>query len=401
MRPLGPAGAPFLVADAGSGVKLRAGVSVSITVLDRLSPGLYTVLAGGQVLRARTDAVLSPGSVLLARVERNEGGPGLLFRLVPGQGGSAGPDRGLDAVIAQLGLRPDAAGRLAASALLAEVQTVTAAALVRVRKAALGGKAGDEGPAGDEGGEMEERARLAARMEAKGLGATAEAVDLLVELSGGGSGSGGSGEEGARGGNAGRQGDANVPSGAPGSAPPAEPPAAMELSGADWEKALARFLARLCFASADALPDAAASRATQGLSPSSAFLGLFNHTRAEHDDWITVPFRFSLDLVEFAGSFHILLPYMPGGPGRIEASFTSLARGANENGRTSSTGPRRWKFGLSFGEGRPRLVLRGCESAGARRSLAELRRGLEAAGCELALAAGEDAAGPREVDLHA
>ena len=182
MRPLGPAGAPLLLADAGSGAQLRTGVSVSVTVLERLSPGRYAIVAGGLILRARTDAVLQPGSVLRARVERADGGPGLVLRLLPDKPQAAGLQDGLDALLARSGLQADAAGRLAAAALLTQGEAAAAGALARVRKAVLDGRASAALEDGDK--DAEDRARLAARMEAKGLGATADAVDLLLGLSG-------------------------------------------------------------------------------------------------------------------------------------------------------------------------------------------------------------------------
>ena len=114
MRTIGPADAPFLVPNAGQGAELRAGVSVSVTVLERISPGLYRVVAGSKSLTASSASELSPGSVFRARVEKAPQGPGLVLRLLP----ERGSDEGLARLLRGTGLPLDAATRLAGLALL-------------------------------------------------------------------------------------------------------------------------------------------------------------------------------------------------------------------------------------------------------------------------------------------
>lgn len=74
----------------------------------------------------------------------------------------------------------------------------------------------------------------------------------------------------------------------------------------------------------------------------SETLVLFNHARGPEGSWVIVPFRFSLDAIDFAGSFRILLPYARGGSGRLEAVFTA----------SSVAGLEEWGTYLSFGGGR-------------------------------------------------
>jgi len=360
MRPLGFSGAPSLLIDAGSGATLRAGVSVSVTVLDRASPGLYRILAGGEVLMARSEIPLEAGSILKARVEKLPGLSGLLLRLEP-QPRSQGPAaQGLDALLSRLQLPSDIATRLAASALLAEGLAPTQASILRVKRA-LAGVASAGGQVGKEAGSPE--ARLAARMEAKGLEATPEALSSLLAAGDGrsGSGQGGQGREGR-----GKEGQEHAPGGQGEARKEAEGAMATERSAAvdgDSSRTAASGLVERC------LPAEGLSRSlgaflrglctrTAGAADGAgdAALGLYNHARADSGGRVIVPFRFSLDSVAFTGSFHILLPYIVGGPGRLEARFRTGREGLEASGSGSQEGAE-WRFDLAFGSGTTRLVL--------------------------------------------
>lgn len=357
MRPLGFSGAPSLLIDAGSGATLRAGVSVSVTVLDRASPGLYRILAGGEILMARSEIPLDAGSILKARVEKSVGFSGLLLRLEPQPPSPVPPAPGLDALLSRLQLPVDASARVAAAALLAEGLAPTQASILRLRRA-ISGAASAGGKDAEEAGSPE--ARLAARMEAKGLEATPEALLALQSAGDGRSGSGhwGRKEEGEAPDDR-KEGEGRREGGGAG---PAELSAAAEGSpdrsaaGEGCEillpadrlaGSLGAFLRGLCMRTADA-PDGAAGDAT---------LGLYNHAKADEGGRIIVPFRFSLDSVAFAGSFHILLPYIVGGPGRLEARFRTGREGLGASGAEDQV-TEEWGFDLAFGSGKTGLVLR-------------------------------------------
>ena len=407
MRPLGFSGAPSLLIDAGSGAMLRAGVSVSVTVLDRASPGLYRILAGGEVLMARSEVHLEAGSILKAKVEKLTGLSGLLLRLEPQPPSQGAAMPGLDALLSRLQLPSEAATRLAASALLAEGLAPTQASILRVKRAfaAIPPSVGKDG---EEAGSPE--ARLAARMEAKGLEARPEALSSLQAASDGSFGSGqeGQGREGQdpddrrdQGDGLGKEGriaEADGASEANGASERSDASGLMEMSlpSEGLARSLGAFLRGLCMRSAAASGGAG-----------DATLGLYNHARADAGGRIIVPFRFSLDSVAFAGSFHILLPYIVGGPGRFEARFRTGREGFEASGAESPEGAE-WRFDLAFGSGKARLVLGrpggpdGHSQAG--RAFEELFRefaaSLSEAGCTVTMAGAEADAG-EGVDLDA
>ena len=365
MRPLGITGAPILVTDAGSGVRLQAGVLVSLRVLEALSPGVYRVEVGGRVLMARSALNLPPASLLQARVEKSEGGTGLVLRLDPASLPAA--ERTLDGLVLKTGLALDSSSRLAALALLSEGLKASPSALGRVRQSAL--KAGS-----DDG---EERAGLAARLEAKGLSSSPESVDALLSILESGDSYGGDGE-----GMEARQEEGS----SRGEAALVERTIPEKKLAAE----LGRFIKSLCFEARGEESGEALGRVgpAAGRSSARALLGLFNHARAAGRNWILVPFRFSLDSVAFAGSFRILLPYIYGGPGRIEASF----RAAKEEGRDRGEGDSAeaegdfWAFELSFGSGPPRLVIHpGERKREAEAILADLGAELLESGCKVSL----------------
>jgi hypothetical protein len=342
MGSFGPIDTSLLLIDtsagrgAGQPASLKAGAFVSLTVLERLSsrPGDlagtngYLVRAGSRVLEVRAarlaGTVLEPGTKLRAKVESNASG-GLALRLLPASKGSlAGPvarnlprdpgDRQA-ATFAAAGLPNDSASRTALAALLGESARPDPRALARVRRAALR----DSG----EGG----LADMAAKMEAKGIRADADAVDELIVLSDARSGGEGGGDSAGSGG-----------SGSGGDSARGErelPVPAVDLSRGfraefdedDLPRALGDFIRCL------------ASRSDSG----SGKLALFNHLRGKEGSWVILPFRFALDEVDFSGSFRIQLPYLRGGQGRFEAFF-SASRGLESED---------WSFFVSFGGAHP------------------------------------------------
>jgi hypothetical protein len=444
MRPPAISGAPSLIVDAGSGAKLRAGVPISVTVLENPAPGLYRILVEGQSLRARSGLALSPGSVLLARVLPAPAGGGILLKLEAGKPPAPGFPPGVDSLLARLGLPVDAAGRLAASALLAEGLAPNPASLNRVKRTVLG-------HAGAEGSDaLDEAARLAARLEAKGLAASPEAVGALAAAGDGRSGWSGRRDGGQGGGGSqagGRQGE-GMPKGQEGqdgqeAVAGLPPPTASDLRGrtgaapaltgliaglgqvaeaslpaeADgMAKELGAFLRRLVFSASGTSEGASGLKGATGLEGAAggvgpapadgqALLGLFNHARPEGQGWIILPFRFALDSVAFAGSFRILLPYMPGGPGRLEARFDASAGGFEG---LEAEGPARkaraWGFDLSFGSGRPCLVIHGSgDLPGLPAMVADLAAELGEAACDTRLAGPEGVSmrGGAELDAWA
>lgn len=347
MNLVGPAGASPPSANAGPGT-LQAGVSISVTVLEDLGQGLWKVAAGGRLLTARAETLLQPGAKFLARVEIGPDGESLLLRIQEAPQGAAGP-RGFDSLVRDAGLPLDAAGRWAASALLSMGQKALAPVLARVRRAVL--SEGDLDPKS-----MEARAGLAASLEAKGLAASPEAVDALFGLS-----QGSVGEDG--GGSGGEAQSRN----------PGQPTGEVErqIPSEEVEAALSAYLRDLCL-SVSQDSEASLGRGKEGL------LGLFNHARGTLGGSILIPFAFSLDAIAFSGNFRILLPYMAGGPGRIEARFTATDReGLKESA---------WAFDLGLGGKAPQLSLLEARGEAPRDGLArELGRELEGLGCSLSL----------------
>lgn len=370
---VGPASASQPKANAGPGASLRAGVSISVTVLEDLGQGLWRVEAGGRSLTARAEGPLGLGSTFLARVETGPDGESILLRPEPrGLAGAAGPagPPGFDQLLRDSGLVPDPAGRWAASALLAQGQKALPAVLARVRRAILS-------EAGAEPRALETRAGIAAGLEARGLASSPEAVDALASLAEGRTGEGGgSGGESPRGGTSKGRDQAEAPG--PGSREtlaPSEAAASGEGLGplplAEAEKALASYLRGLCLATATA----AAEPRQDGL------LGLFNHARSPAGGPILIPFAFSLDSIAFSGVFRILLPYMAGGPGRIETRCLVRDR--------EGKGERAWAFDLGFGGPRPQLsLLEAAGSAPGEDLVRVLGESLLDLGCRVGLAQG-------------
>jgi|GEM_PF-1543264 len=379
MKTAGPADASFLVrgaeAGAGRGESLKAGAVVSIEVRERIGSDLYRIAAGPRLFTASSTAFLEPGALLRARVERS--GDNLLLRILDAAGprSAAVRDAAATALI-KAGLPADDAARAALTALLGAGISPDGAALGRVRRAALRAQAiralaeGSE----DEAGLVE----LAARMEAKGLVADEAALEAVATAGDGrsGRGDGGSGKD--------REDRGAGPQGRP-VPDETDPTAAFDLER-DFERSipeqdLAPFLgaflkalvARTGQPSGDAVESPEAGSDVKG-----EYLGLFNHVKGRGGGWLLVPFRFALDSVDFAGNFRIQLPYVPGGPGRIEARFDASGSGA----------PRTWRASFSFGGG-ARAVVRveapsGEESPRFRSFFAAFEAEMAASGCAAA-----------------
>ncbi|HET7839084.1 MAG TPA: hypothetical protein VFL04_04950 [Rectinemataceae bacterium] len=351
MRTAGPVEATFVVAGAGQGQKLRAGALVSVTVLESRSPGSYLVQVGGRRLSASGPAGLQPGSLFRAKVESTPGGLILRAMAPPRQAGA-----GMAEILARSGLPDDRASRLALTALLGEGLRPQAPALSRVRRAfARAGGEGEESASGSELG------RLAARMEAAGLGSEDGILEALAAETGLPSGSGGGG--GAQGGD----GSGTGPGGGQKTAG-----RRLELAGDELPAVLGALLRQTVL----------------GSGGEGSLLNLFNHARGAEGSWIYAPFRFELDSVAFSGCFRVKLPLQMGGPGRIEADFEATRRGSE---------PRTWSLGLAFGgSGRSALGIRanaGRDKALAAADLAGFEADLAASGCSLKLVsdeAGED-----------
>lgn len=363
MNLVGPASPSQQAANAGPGAGLRAGVSISVTVIEDLGSGLWRVEAGGKQLTARSEGSLVLGSTFLAKVEAGPDGEALLLRVLDSRPlpASSGP-QGFDRLLQASGIAADPAGRWAAAALLAQGQKALPAVLARVRRASLT-DADSSDPR-----TLEARSAIAAGLEAKGLAASPEAVDGLLDLAGGRPDAGqGGGQDGPDNGGPG-QGGSQGPS-----EPPPSPEVELILPAEDAEKGLSAFLRGLCLASGK-----------------ESLLGLYNHARAGGRGSILVPFAFSLDSIAFSGSFRIQLPYMDGGPGRIEARFT--VQGPEEaEGKP-------WAFDLGFGGPRPQLSLLEAGGGLPGADLAEaLGSSLMDLGCGVRLAA----RGRRELDVEA
>ena len=108
---------------------LRPGETVTLTVLERAGPRAWSVLLKGRTLLARSDAELSPGSLLQARVARSGGE--LLLRLLR-------TDADLAALLREARLPSDGTAQEAARALLRAGLGVTAERLASLRTAARG-----------------------------------------------------------------------------------------------------------------------------------------------------------------------------------------------------------------------------------------------------------------------
>lgn len=350
---------------AGRGESLKAGAVVYVELRERLGPGLYRIAVGPRLMTAASSALLEPGTMLKARVDRS--GDGLVLRMLDAGRGTR--DAAAQAIL-KAGLPLDEASRIALAALLGAGMAPGGAALGRVRQAALRAAASGRE---DESGLVE----LAARMEAKGLAAEESLLDRIARSGDGRSGDWGGGRSGGRSGAGGGGGE-----GADGPARASD----FDLER-DFERAipvdelpagLGAFLRALVLRTGEAggaPPESPAP--SEGVGGDE--LGLFNHVKAKDGAWLLVPFRFALDSVAFAGNLRIQLPYVPGGPGRIEARFDA----------SSGAEPETWRASLSFGGG-SRPALRVAAPSGALsprfRSLIEaFEAGMAGSGCSAAV----------------
>lgn len=374
----------------------KAGAVVSVRVLENLGGGLYRVAVGSRSLFARSAQTLAVGSLFSARVQRSDGT--LMFQPLGAQR-AATADRGLphparDAATSGLlgrgSIPGDPARSAALAALLAEGASPSAAgAIERLRRAfgrALRGSA-----AKDEN----ERATLAARMEAKGIPAEDAAIDAIVAASEGFSGRGGEDGSGRDADHAGHRGgtDPRENGGMSGDAAPAAVADTMAMGTVSVDAAR-----ELEIAIQEAELPAILASLVKGIVLRSGgegtLLNLFNHVPGPDGSWIYAPFGFELDSIAFSGIIRLRLPRISGGPGRIEADFAT--RGER--------GERRWSFGLDFGTATS-LKLR-CDEAVAlstlRRRLPELRADFAEAGLAVdASVAGEGKSIPGDVDVEA
>ncbi len=381
MRTAVPTDASLLVRDArngaGPGGSLRAGAFVSVEVRERLGPSLYRITVGSRSLVASSEALLQPGVLVRAKVERS--GDALILRLVDAGKGSR---EALDAALLKAGLPRDDAGRAALTALLAAGVSPDAAALGRVRRAALRSAAGR-----DEAGLVE----LAARMEAKLMPADDEALSALARAGdgreGGGSGPGADGggsrpDPGADGGSRGEDGRGDADSRLEGGLD-LDRDLALSIPAAELPKTLGLFLKALATRVA---PSPAGRAAADRLSDADR-LGVFNHAKGGDGGWIIMPFSFALDSVAFKGGLRVQLPRIPGGRGRIELRFDA----------ESGSDARAWCAALAYGGGAgATLRMSAPDGAGGRRYRSRFEsfaRELAAVGCA-AFAGGPDDEAP-------
>jgi hypothetical protein len=261
---------------------------------------MYRVSIGQRILKAFSATPLEPGQGLKARVERSR--TALVLRV-------AATEERASAALPPTGIPNDPAARLALAALLRAGMGPEPRALARVRRAALR----EDGEAWSD---------LAAKMEAKGLAAEDEAIEALVgalakgEDRGGGQTLPDEGQDAA----GGRQ------------APMGE--VKLEVPESELPETLASVLRDLAMR--------CATQTGAETAKSALALTLFNHARGPEGSWVIVPFHFSLDSVDFAGSFRIQLPYVRGGRGRFEARF-SASRGSKSEA---------WAFFIEYGGSR-------------------------------------------------
>jgi hypothetical protein len=106
-----------------------------------------------------------------------------------------------------------------------------------------------------------------------------------------------------------------------------------------------------------------------------------------------------MDSVEFTGSFRILLPYMPGGPGCLIARFVTRCERPGDAREDSGAA---WGFSLDFGSTKRRLVLNpGLGRKLPDRVVRDLGKSLAASGCELAIGKADGAEPSGKLDFDA
>jgi len=361
----------------------RAGAVVSLRVLEGLGGDLYRIAAGPQSFTARSERPLAAGSVFPARVLRREGA--LVFQPLPSRRSSVGSPPAASGFPSLPVSRNDAAAlaapdRAILAALLREGVRPSAESVERLRRALR--RAGSPGVLGDEEASVD----LAARMEAKGLPAADTAIDAILTGADGRQGHGGHDHGGRR-----ERPEERKESRAPAGEGGATVPIAPDMSPVDASRALSLDVPE---GELPALLGALIRGIVFRSGGEGTLLNLFNHAKGPDGGWIYAPFDFELDSIAFAGMIRLRLPRIAGGPGRIEADFAARREG----------GERRWSFGLDFGGGRPRLVLRCDEDEAMSASLSrlgEFRVGLAASGRQVEVSMAEGNAAPGDVDVEA
>ncbi len=317
-------GRESITLSAGSGIPFRAGVSVLARVVGQAADGQTLLRVRGSEFPVPTTKQLPIGSLVWLRMATPAEFPGskTTMALYPP---SPLPSGFAARLLLSLGMGQDASGIAAAEAWLSRGLVPDASGLARVRRAVAAGIPGEE----------RERAAMACRLEAKGLGATPEAVDRLLAIESGRDSEGRSDEDF-------RRAD----------------------GGDDAHDSLltelAAMLALLC------------SRRDGDF----ALLGLFNQLHASEPD-VLVPFSFQLGSIAFKGSFRLHLKRMSRVPASMEGRFTVFPEGSSPEGGTL------WGFSLTVRAGAANLLRIQPPHDGRVRDWLRLGTSLAASGCEL------------------
>lgn len=340
--------APSLLAfNADQGASLRVGVVVSVRVLGAAGAGSWRLSVSGPSLPATTlvaksERSFAAGEAFRAKVER--GPSGFVLHPLAEQGEREA------ALLSSLGLPSDASARMALLASLAAGLRPEAGRLTRMRRAIGDGEAGEE--------KLRDRAAMAARLEARGLGSDAKTVDRLETLASGG------GDEGHE--DYGGRGEQSEEGPVTGEAAGAghEPPTDSIAPGEYEIAAMSTMLAKL-----------ALRRADLGKDGKEGLLGLFNHLGARGG--VLLPFAFRYGNIAFEGSLLVQLQRSTGGISSIEGRFAAFRP------EESRPAEREWLFVYQpKGRGLSRLRMEP-PAWGGRRDWAALAASLDASGCEL------------------
>ncbi|HUX40160.1 MAG TPA: hypothetical protein VMV83_03245 [Rectinemataceae bacterium] len=343
-----PAVASLLAFNADQGASLRVGVVVSVRVIGEAGAGHWRLSVSGPnllatTLVAKSERAFAAGEAFRAKVER--GASGFVLRPLAEQGEREA------ALLGSLGLPTDAGARAALLASLAAGLRPEAGRLARMRKAIGEPESGEE--------RLRDRAAMAARLEARGLGSDASAVDRLEALaSGGGDGR----DEGYGSRDQGEEGHAARPSAGEGKEPP--PPSDPIAAGEEEIAGIATMLAKFALRKAD-----------PGRDGDEGLLGLFNHLGGRSG--VLLPFAFRYGNIAFEGSLLVQLQRSMGGISSIEGRFAAFRPEA------SRLPEREWLFVYQpKGRGLSRLRMEP-PAWGGNRDWNALAASLEASGCEL------------------
>jgi hypothetical protein len=243
------------------GLRLRPGDLVVLTVIKQLTAGKWAVGIGGRVYPAFSTLMLSPGSVLKARVSSADGR--LLLSL------SAEPQDPLTAALVREGIPADAESQLIARALILAGLPVRGETIDKVRALMSRFKLPSH-----------KGARLTAALMDKGIDPSSRGIEALLALL----------SFGERGG-----GDPRRYRGKP------LPTTA---------KAVKEFAAGLAAAAPTDRPDA---------------LQAFNHCRGRAQTWVVVPFVFGADDERLAGTIKVLYDPFLARPLRLALTVEGVA----------------------------------------------------------------------------